>query len=113
MWQIVNLVTDLKITTQEQARALVDEEARECAAAYNLTEGEARRRLLDQIGYVSRYYSDAEAVHLMELFETEHPILGRERPAPEDAYRMGREYAEKITERGTIDKAEDKTNNDH
>lgn len=93
--EIVNLVQDGKITTKQQAAALVDEEARAMAEFYQINEQEARATLLSNIGYVTGYFSHEEADNIMELFDTEHPVFGRQHPSAEEAYRMGHEYGER------------------
>jgi hypothetical protein len=104
MAQIINLVIDGEITTKEQAAALVEEEVRDRVAFYyisHVTAEQARTSLLMQIGYVTGYCSHEQADKIMELFDTEHPVFGRQHPTPEDAFRMGQEYAER--KRRTID----------
>jgi len=95
MLQIINLVVDSKITTKEQAAALVKEEAAEASAFYKITNEQATARLLESIGYVTGYFSHEQADRIMELFDTQHPIFGRQHPSAEEAFRMGQEYAQK------------------
>jgi hypothetical protein len=92
---ILNLVIDQQITTKEQAAALVEEEVAEMVAHSDLSAEEARKRLLANIGYVTGYLAHKQADYVMELFDTEHPVFGRTHPTPEDACRMGMEYAAK------------------
>jgi hypothetical protein len=98
MLEIVNLVVDGKITTKEQAAALVDEEVAEGVKAYKITEAQARKNLLASIGYVTGYLDHKQGDVIMELFDTEHPIFGRTHPSAEEAYAMGKQYAEKRKE---------------
>lgn len=95
MNQIINLVIDGEITTKEQAAALVDEEAREYAEALHIDEAGARANVLSGIGYVTGYLSHAQADRIMELFDTQHPVFGRQHPTAEEAYRMGHEYSQR------------------
>jgi hypothetical protein len=95
MLQIINLAIDGEITTKEQAAALVEAEATEAAAFYSMSREEARCKLLDNIGYVTGYLSHKAADHIMELFDTQHPVFGRQHPSAEEAFRMGQEYAQK------------------
>ena len=95
---ILNLVLDQQITTKEQAAALVAEEVAEMVAHYELSEEEARKRLLGNIGYVTGYLSHKQADNVMELFDTEHPFFGRQHPTAEEALRMGYEYAQRKKE---------------
>jgi hypothetical protein len=92
MMEMLNLVIDGEITTKDQAAALVTEEVRAIAEFYHLSEEEARKRLLESIGYVTGYLSHDQADHVMELFDTEHPVFGRQHPTAEEAYRLGYEY---------------------
>jgi hypothetical protein len=91
MLQIINLAIDGEVTTKEQAAALVKLEAAEAAAFYKISEAEATARLLENIGYVTGYFSSEQADKIMDLFETQHPIFGRQHPSAEEAYRMGHE----------------------
>jgi hypothetical protein len=93
MMEILNLVMDGKISTKEQAAALVNEEVAALVEHYQLSEEEARKRLLESIGYVTGYLSHQQADRVMELFDTEHPVFGRQHPTADEAYRMGQEYA--------------------
>jgi hypothetical protein len=95
MWEIINLAVDGVITTKEQAAALVAHEAAEISATCKIGVDEAKARLLEQIGYVTGYFSHKQADRIMELFDTQHPIFGRQHPSAEDAFRMGQEYAQK------------------
>lgn len=92
MMEILNLAIDRQITTKEQAAALVNEETQAIVEHFHLSEEEARKRLLANIGYVTVYLCHQEADHVMELFDTEHPVFGRQHPSAEEAYRMGYEY---------------------
>lgn len=95
MWMILSGVVDGQINTKEQAAALLDEEARDYAEALHLDEETARRQLRSNIGYMSGYYAHAQADRIMELFDTEHPIFGRNHPSPEEAFQLGLELAKK------------------
>lgn len=99
MMQIINLVVDRQITTKEQAAELVETEAAEIAEHYKITQEEARSRVLENIGYVTGYLSHSAADHIMELFDTQHPVFGRTHPTAEEAYRMGQEYAQRKKEK--------------
>ena len=92
MMAIINLVVDGEITTKEQAAAIVDEEAREYAHFHGTTIQEQRAILLENIGYVTGYLSYKQADNIMELFQTQHPIFGKEHPTAEEAYRLGHEW---------------------
>ena len=98
MWAIFALVQDGEIKTREQATALVDEEVAEIASFYSMTPEDARSRLLSNIGYVTGYFSNAEADRILDLFQTEHPVFGRTHPSPEEAYRLGVEFSKRKRE---------------
>jgi hypothetical protein len=100
MMEILNLAIDRQITTKEQAAALVKEEVAAIAEHYQLSKKEARKRLLESIGYVTGYLSHEQADHVMELFDCEHPVFGRQHPTAEEAYRMGQEYAKRNNKQG-------------
>jgi hypothetical protein len=95
MMEILNLVIDRHITTKQQAAAMVNEEAQAIMEHYHISAEEAKARLLGNIGYVTGYLSHAQADLVMELFDTAHPVFGRTHPSAEEAYRLGREYAER------------------
>lgn len=95
--EILNLVTDGRITTQEQAREIVKQEAERAALYYEISVEKARENILASIGYATGYYSHTFALHVLDLFETEHPIFGRTSPTPEEAYRLEQEYAAKLS----------------
>jgi hypothetical protein len=99
MDDIVKAIIDGKINTKEQAAALVAEEAAEMATFYGKPIEEARAILLSNIGYVTGYMSHAQADHVMELFDTEHPIFGKTHPSPEEALRKGMEMGEAAKKR--------------
>jgi len=69
MMELLNLVVDGQITTQEQAANLLAEEATEMAAYQNISVEEARTKLLEDISRVSRYLSHKQADNLIELFQ--------------------------------------------
>jgi len=101
MLAIVNLVQDGQITTKQQAAALVAEEVAAMVEFYKISAEEARKTLLEHIGHVTGYLSHKQADNIMELFDTAHPVFGRQHPSAEEAYRMGHEYAER--KRRTLD----------
>lgn len=105
MLGILNLVQDGQITTKEQAAALVAEEVAEMVERYNVSAEEAKKTLLSNIGYVTKYLSHKQADNVMDLFETEHPAYGRQHPSAEEAYRLGHEYAERRMKENLEDKA--------
>lgn len=86
----------LKYGTKEKAREIVDVQVKEMVDALGYAEAEARRITLVNIGYYTGYLDHETADKLMDLFETEHPVFGREHPTPQEAFRLGRELGEKM-----------------
>jgi len=80
MWQILSAVTDGEINTPEQARAVLDEETTEYARVLQIPADEARKMLKENLGYCSFYFTRSEALRVLELFDAEHPVYGREWP---------------------------------
>src|SRR5271155_2446298 len=91
--EIVNLVVDGQLTTQEQANALIEDEVADRAKICNITEEEARSVLLANIGYTTGYMTHAQADTIMELFNIEHPVWGRTHPTPDEIVKLGMEAA--------------------
>lgn len=50
---------------------------------------------LQNIGYCSGYYSREESKRILELFDTVHPIFGKDCSSPEEAFKKGIEWVEK------------------
>ena len=44
----------------------------------------------ENIGYLSGYFPPEKAAAVLELFQTEHPIFGKVRPTPEEAFALGK-----------------------
>lgn len=79
--------------TKKQAEAVVAAAVYDlCAEREELSVEEARKMVLDNLGYIAMYHDRADAVYVYDLFETEHPVFGRNLPTPEEA----REYAKKL-----------------
>jgi hypothetical protein len=73
MMTFLNLIVDNEITTREQAAALVEQEAQVMAEFYQITQEEAKEKLLANIQEVTRYLSHKKAADVRELFGIEHP----------------------------------------
>jgi hypothetical protein len=98
--EISGLIQDGKITTRAEAEALLEEESAAAAAFYQMPQEEVRRRLKSNIGYLTGYFSHAEADRIMDLFDTEHPIFKRKHPTAEEALELGMNYtASRIKEK--------------
>lgn len=46
------------------------------------------------LGYYAGYYDRATVERVNELFDTEHPVFGREYPTPEQAFNAGKKLGE-------------------
>ena len=95
---ILNLVVDGKVTTQDQAAALVEQEVTEAADFYKMDVAVARANIRASIGYVTGYLDPKRADQMMDLFDTEHPIFGRSHPSAEEALRIGMKMGAKAAE---------------
>jgi len=78
-----------------KARALVDENVKQMVEILHYSEAEARDFQLRAIGYHTGYLDPASADRIMELFNTEHPIYGREHPTPDEIIRTLRHTKER------------------
>lgn len=90
---ILNLIVDDVVTTPAAAAAIIEEEVAARIRVCSLTEPEARKNLLDAIGFATAYMSVENADKTMTLFNTQHPLWGRTHPTPEEAMRLGEEDA--------------------
>lgn len=53
---------------------------------------DGRHSAMQSIGYMAGY-EDRETKHLIfELFDTEHPIMGKSDPTSEEAFKLGQEW---------------------
>jgi hypothetical protein len=100
--QMVSLA--LRFGTKEKARELVDIQVKEMVTVLHYEEAEACRITLVNIGYYCGYLDHETADKIMDLFETEHPVFGREHPTPQEAFRLGRELGEKMRRRALAKK---------
>jgi hypothetical protein len=89
----------LKDGTKEKAQQIVQWKVNEMVDLLEYKEDEARRITLMNIGYYTGYLDHETADKVMNLFETEHPVFGRTHPTPEEAFKLGRELAEKSKRR--------------
>ena len=63
--------------TREEAQKLVREEIASMIADHgSLMEDQARKLLLDDIGYIAAYFDRSTAARVLHLFEVEHPKYG-------------------------------------
>jgi len=59
---------------------------------------DGRHSAMSSIGYMAGY-EDQETKHLIfELFETEHPLMGKSDPTPEEAFELGKQWGEAMKE---------------
>jgi hypothetical protein len=95
-------------TTKDQAKALVDKQVTYILAEVPaMTTMGAREVALQNIGYLTGYYSREEAARLLDLFETKHPIFGaiKDWPTnPDDILRLGIKMAHEGMRRRNDDK---------
>jgi hypothetical protein len=91
--EILNLVVDGKITTRVAAAELIDEEVADRVHLCSIPKAQARADLLDAIGFATTSMTEARADFVMDLFQCEHPVFGKTHPTPEEALRLGEEYA--------------------
>jgi hypothetical protein len=75
--------------TQEQAAAAVQEEVDDMRASLGYDEARARAIVLTNIGYFAGYYPHDVADRVYDLYQTEHPIWGREHPTPSEIFQWG------------------------
>ena len=87
--------------TKEEADTLLTEQVKEIVALGRSQE-EATRLVLENIGYYAGYYSHEIADRAYDLFDTEHPIWGREHPSPEEIFRLGLEHGRRSRERSKL-----------
>ena len=87
--------------TKEEADTLLADRVKEIVALGE-SEEEATRRTLVNIGYFAGYYSREMADKTYDLFNTEHPIWGREHPSPEEIFRLGLEHGRRSRERSKL-----------
>jgi hypothetical protein len=50
----------------------------------------------ENIGYLSGYYSKEEKHRIQDWFDVEHPIFGKNDPTPDEAFRAGMEWAQRV-----------------
>lgn len=86
--------------TKAEAAEIVESQVQEIIALGYDTPEEARRRVLQNIGYFAGYYSASIQDKTYDLFETEHPIFGRTHPTPAEALRRGMELGAKARKSG-------------
>jgi hypothetical protein len=85
--------------TKKAAADLVTQQVGEMMLVLGYTPGDARERILTNIGYYTGYLDHAVADKVLELFDTEHPIFGKTHPTAEEAFRMGQEAGERAKRR--------------
>jgi len=84
----------MTVRTRKEAKACL-----ESLIKFGMSRGQsrekARRIQLSNIGYFTGYCDAATARRVMRLFDTAHPIFGRSRPTPEEAFKAGKRLAKK------------------
>ena len=71
MSEILNLVVDGKLTSKQEARAIVEEQAENLAAIEETTVDEARAEFRRDIELATHLYSPVHRENIRELFELE------------------------------------------
>lgn len=92
--------------TKANAQAIVKEQVEEMVNVLHYDPDEARKIVLANIGYYCGYYPAELADKVYEMFDTEHPILGKTHPTPEDALRIGMEWGRRNKEKIKAEDAE-------
>ena len=70
--------------TQANAEALIKEQVDEMVSVLHYEPSEARRIMLNNIGYYAAYYPDAIRDKVYQMFDTQHPKWGKTAPPPTD-----------------------------
>jgi len=91
--------------TKAKAAAIVKEQVDEMVKVLEYKRAEAKKIVLNNIGYYCGYYPADFADKIYELFDTEHPIFGRTHPAPEEAFRLGMEWGQRAKEKAQKENA--------
>ena len=92
--------------TRENAAAIVKEQVDEMVKVLEYDPAEARRIVLQNIGYYCGYYPTDFADKVYEMFDTEHPIFGKTHPTPEEALRIGMEWGRRVKEQAQREEVE-------
>ena len=74
--------------TKDDAAALIKERVNEMVELLNYSESDARHIVLQNLGYAAGHYSHEIAERVFDVYGTEHPIYGRNRPNPAEAIQM-------------------------
>jgi hypothetical protein len=61
-------------------------------SGYFSAEMMARIHAAENIGYLSGYFSAEMMARIQDLFGVAHPIFGRSRPTPEEAFEAGKRH---------------------
>jgi len=86
---------------KEEANETLKLHVEECVALGDDKE-EATKLFRLNIGYFAGYYDHAVADKAYELFDTEHPIFGKEHPSPEEIFRRGFQHGRRMRERSQL-----------
>ena len=69
----------IRCHTKEEARRWMEAEVKEhLDAGYQKTEEDAKKVILDNLGYGAGYYDQKTATKILELFGASHPFFGRD-----------------------------------
>ena len=103
--EIMNLAR-AKDFTKADAEAIVKAQVEEMATVLHYDPDEARKIVLSNIGYYCGYYPAELADKVYEMFDTEHPILGKNHPPAEEILRIGMEWGRRSKEKAQKENAE-------
>jgi hypothetical protein len=92
--------------TKANAEAIVKDQVEEMASILHYDPDEARKIVLQNIGYYCGYYPAELADKVYEMFDTEHPVFGKTHPTPEDAFRLEQEWGERAKQKAQKESAE-------
>lgn len=83
----------MAVETQEQADEFMKLYVAWGMKQHGWSESHARDLAMQNIGYYTGYCDNETAKRVLNLFNTSHPIFGKEQPTPEKAFEMGKEMA--------------------
>ena len=90
-----------RIKTKEEAEQFIKEYLKVFDKEHSEMPHEERMRIIkSNIGYCSGYYDAADATRILELFDTCHPVFGKSRPTPKEAFEAGVRMGEAMRKQG-------------
>lgn len=83
----------MEITDPEDARQYLEALIERSVRCFDMSEDEARKVQLSNLGYYAGYYSYDVRVRVQQLFNAVHPIFGTTQPTADEAFQAGIDYA--------------------